>query len=362
MLLVKPSILGRDLSSPRQVEGERPRPSQLDLTVVVPTFNSADHIDACLLSVRRWLPDAEVVVVDNGSTDKTEEMVREAFPDAVLISGHGNVGFGRACNLGADRAAHEYVLCLNPDAELVSVDQDALVALMESRPLGIVGGTLIEDDGTVHPALWRRYSHWLTQLVAVHVLGVLSPYAPRTRFVERADARGAYTVSGSIVLVATDEFRSLGGFDERYFMYYEDADLAERYRQRDYPLRASPALLARHVGGASALTPLGLALSFLGWLEYTDKWHGNASATRAAAIARIVYSGLMFVLRPLANVTRNRRLQAKVEQLATMLSHIAMGAFDVDSSDPHERYPAAGPIARRQFRSFAPADPRPGLW
>jgi GT2 family glycosyltransferase len=176
----------------------------------VPTFNSADQIHACLLSVRRWLPDAEVVVVDNGSTDKTCEMVREAFPEVVLIAGHGNVGFGRACNLGADRASNAYVLYLNPDAELALVDQDALVALMQSRPLGIVGGMLIEEDGAVHPTMWRRYRHWLTQFVAVHLLAVLSPYAPRTRFVERAEVQGAYTVSGSIFLVAVDEFRSLG--------------------------------------------------------------------------------------------------------------------------------------------------------
>jgi GT2 family glycosyltransferase len=138
-------------------------------------------------------------------------------------------------------------------------------------------------------------------------------------------------------------------------MYFEDADLAQRYLGRGHPLRVSPALLARHLGGASAPTPQRLALSFLGWLEYTDKWHGTASAVRAAAIARMVHSLLLFALRPLVNVTRSRRLQAKVEQLT------AVGALDASSADPHERYPAAGPIATRRFRSFARADPGRGI-
>jgi hypothetical protein len=324
----------------------------MGLTVVVPTFNSSDHIYACLSSVRRCLPDAEVIVVDNGSTDETCEVVRQGFPAAVILEGHGNVGFGRACNLAAKHASSEYVLYLNPDAELVSVDQDTLATLARSRPFGMVAAMVSQDEAPPRPTLRRQSDHWLAEFVAVRLLAILSPYAPRLRYVEQADGRGTYTVGGAVFLVAVDEFRSLGGFDERFFMYYEDTDLTQRYLRRGHPLRASPALLATHVGGGSAPTPRRLALGFLGWLEYVDKWHGTPAAMRAATVARTVYSLLVSVLGLIAKVTGNMRVRAKAEQLSAMLSDIATEGFDASATDPHPRYPTAAPITKCKFRSF----------
>jgi GT2 family glycosyltransferase len=323
--------------------------------VVVPTFNSADHIHACLSSVCGCLPDAEVIVVDNGSTDETRELVRASFPTVTLLSGHGNVGFGSACNLGAQLASNEYLLYLNPDAEIVSVDDDALARLTASRPLGMVAATLVDKDQPLGPRVRRLYSHWLVEFLVPHVLRVLSSYAPRFRYAEEAEGRGRFTVDGAIFFVAASEFDRLGGFDERFFMYSEDADLAQRYRQGGYPLRGTSGLLARHEGGTSAPTPKLLALSFLGWLEYTHKWHGRATAMRAAVFSRAVYSLVLSALRGLALVIASKRVAAKAEQLAAMLSYIATEGLDGDLTESQPRYQTAGPIAARTFRSFAPS-------
>jgi N-acetylglucosaminyl-diphospho-decaprenol L-rhamnosyltransferase len=326
--------------------------NDVTITVVVPTFNSAEHIAACLSSARRCLPGAQIIVVDNGSTDRTREIVRETFVDVELLTGHGNVGFGRACNLGADHATHEYVLYLNPDAELVVIDMQLLVSASQSRPFGLLAAFLKEGDSPPRPTLRRHSGHWFMEFVAVHLLAMLSQVAPRPRYVERAAGPGTYTVGGAVFLVDVEEFRSLGGFDENFFMYYEDTDLTQRYLQRGYPLRSSPALLASHLGGASAPAPRRNALSFLGWLEYVDKWHGPAAAARCAAIARVVYAGLLAGLRLAGRTTGNNRIRDKADQVSAMLSSIATEGFDPGSTEPHARYSAAGPITVSKFHTY----------
>ena len=184
-----------------------------------------------------------------------------------------------------------------------------------------------------------------------HLLAILSPFAPRPHYVERADERGTYTAGGAVFMVDAEEFRSLGGFDERFFMYYEDTDLTQRYLQQGNPLRSSHAMLASHLGGASAPVPRRNALSFLGWLEYVEKWHWHAAAVRGATIARTVYTTLLAGLRLTTRITGNARFRAKTEQVSAMLSNISTQGLDTEATHPHARYPAAGPIAARKFHS-----------
>jgi len=332
-------------------DGASPPPGKFGITVVVPSFNSADHIAACLASVCLCLPDAEVIVVDNGSADETCEVVRTAFPTAMLLTGHGNVGFGRACNLGIEQASNPYVLYLNPDAVLTFVDHVKLATAVREVPFGMLAAMLQQDDTPPRSTLRRHSGHWLNEFVAVHLLGMLSPYAPRPRYVEKADRRGTYTVGGAAFLVSLEEFRSVGRFDERFFMYYEDTDITQRYLRRGYQLRSSSALLVHHVGGASAPAPRRNALSFLGWLEYIHKWRGPAAAERGAAIARFVYSILLAALRLVTKLTGDTRFHAKTEQVEMMLSNIATQGLDASVADTATRYPAAGPIAARRFAS-----------
>jgi GT2 family glycosyltransferase len=321
---------------------------EISITTIVPTFDSAEEIDKCLCSVRRWLPAAQTIVVDNGSHDGTPEKVRAAFPDTVVLAGHGNVGFGGACNLGAERASGEYLLYLNPDAELVALDHDKLLREARAPRFGMLAASL-RDGQRSRPMLRRQSGRWLSEFVAAHLLSILSALAPRPRYVERAKGPGTYTVSGAAFMVKASEFRAVGGFDERFFMYYEDTDLTQRYRQLGYPLRATDALAIRHVGGTSAPVPRRNALSFLGWLEYIAKWQGPATAGRAATLAKVSYSLVLGLLGPLASFG-GERVRAKAEQMTTMLSHIAAAGAD-ESTGAQARYPVAGPIAKDRFRS-----------
>jgi GT2 family glycosyltransferase/glycosyltransferase involved in cell wall biosynthesis len=325
------------------------------VTVVVPTYESAEHISRCLASARKLIPDAELIVVDNGSADATCEVVRRGFPDATLLSGHGNVGFGRACNMGAARASKELLLYLNPDAELIAVEREALAEMWADGPLGMVAAMVSEGDRPPRPTLRRSSGHWLREFFGAHLLSILSRFQPRPRYVRQAEGDGVYTVGGAVFLVSRDEFQSLGGFDERFFMYYEDTDLTQRYRAAGYPLRSSPVLLARHLGGASAPIPRRNALSFLGWLEYVDKWHGAAAARRGARVARVTYAVLLGALRLTSAISRSGRVREKREELAAMLAHVSTQGLDGSHGqgpggshgEQRTRYPAAAMAVRR---------------
>src|SRR4051794_23559542 len=87
------------------------------ISVVIVTYNSADSIKDCITSVRSSWPEAELIVLDNGSTDTTLAEVTSVGLDP--ITGHGNVGFGSACNIGVERASSDLILLLNPDCVLI---------------------------------------------------------------------------------------------------------------------------------------------------------------------------------------------------------------------------------------------------
>jgi GT2 family glycosyltransferase len=201
----------------------------------------------------------------------------------------------------------------------------------------------------------RRQSRgWVRELIGVRVLAILSPLAPRPRYVLRAGpGRSLYTVGGAAFVVSTEEFHALGGFDERFFMYYEDTDLSERYRRAGYRLQASSALVARHHQGTSAPAARLNALAFLGWLEYLEKWHGHATAARAAWTARVCLALALALARVLWRLGRSDRARAKTLELQEMLSDIATKGLQPAAGEQRARYPAAAPLAARVFAPWA---------
>src|SRR5579884_2775727 len=241
-----------------------------DITVVTVTYESRAVVGACLEAARRLLPGAELVVVDNASTDGSADVVGELHPDARVVSNDVNEGFGRACNRGARAATRGHVLFLNPDVVLEEVDAPALAALLGAERLGLVAGALaspLADGGHVphvHPddSVWAGYR--------AHTWGALRPR--ELRAARHRVVRGGDWASGALLLARRSELDAVGGFDPRFFLYEEDRDLGRRYRRAGLPIRGSHALRGRHaVGGGSALDDLRAepaAWNLVSWLQY----------------------------------------------------------------------------------------------
>jgi GT2 family glycosyltransferase len=269
------------------------------LTAVVVTHNSESVIGPCLRLLRRSLPQAELIIVDNASTDGTAAEF-DAVPGVVKIVNSENVGYGRACNLAATAATTSHLVFLNPDVGVESVDPDALEAELVCVPFGLVA-PCFRERWRVAPVLFA-HSHWLVDLCK-HVIGPLRPRELRW-LRSPVRPRGAWWPAGAMVLVARAEFLALGGFSPQLFLYYEDRDLARRYAAAGLPIRTSRSIVGHHERRTAASTGHSLrvataAWAYMGWLEYLCTWHGRKTAARAARAAQRLRRGTEWTLRML---------------------------------------------------------------
>jgi len=321
----------------------------MGLSVVVVTFNSAACVATCLSSVRRFLPRAEIVGVDNASEDDTVDVL-SSFPDVQLVRSAENLGFGRACNLGAEAAAGTHVLFLNPDVVLTGADEEQLGRLIARDPFGLAAPQLVSGEGARKTSEGgRAESHWLRDYAA-HTWLTLWPR-------ELPLPGGGQTngnvdwVSGALLIARTSEFRRLGGFDPRFFLYYEDRDLCARYRREGLPITTTTAIAGRHERGTSSgegrLVVEPLAWSLLGWLEYVSVHDSENAARRAARTTLTTLRVLEASLRVTRHGTpRGGRVDRRSRELGELLASLRR---KVDGGDSPEYYPNARRILADAF-------------
>jgi N-acetylglucosaminyl-diphospho-decaprenol L-rhamnosyltransferase len=227
----------------------------------------------CLQSLhdQRGRLNQQVIVVDNGSTDGSIDLIRSRFVDIELIDANENLGFARGVNLAATRANAEFLLLLNPDTVVLDRAVERLVTFARLHPgHGLYGGRTVKRDGSLeHSSCWALPTVWSMTCFA---LGLTTLFRNSTWFDPEAmgnwhrdTVREVGMVTGCFLLVPHDLWRELRGFDERYFMYGEDVDLAFRARRAGYrPIVCPDACIVHDVGKASASRADKLVLVFKG--------------------------------------------------------------------------------------------------
>jgi len=219
---------------------------------VVVTYDAVPWIEQCLASVAD-IP--QTVVVDNGSTDGTVDVVRARFPAVRLIESE-NRGLCAGWNTALAATDAEHVLLLNADAWLLDGALEALVAAADRHPrAGVIGPRLENPDGTLqrsvrgYPTLWRLATEYL----------YLRKLAPRTRALnafygagfDHESEREVEWVMGACFLLRRAAYADTGPFDERYFMFSEEVDWMRRAAAREWSVVFTPAARCVHVGGAT---------------------------------------------------------------------------------------------------------------
>lgn len=213
------------------------------LAVVIVTFHSAEYIDDCLNALREADPAAQVIVVDNDSSDGSARRA-ESHPDVEVVRSGRNLGFAAAANLGAGHARASHLLFLNPDT---IVDPGCLRAMAQRASVpgaGVVGCKIFAADGsTLQHAGGTVRRNGLTEHLG-------RGEADRGQF----DEPGPIDyVSGAAMLLSLRTWRRLGGFDERFWpLYYEDVDLCLRVRALGLRVAMEPLATLRHHEGASS--------------------------------------------------------------------------------------------------------------
>lgn len=220
-------------------------------SVVVLAHDSGDELLACLRSVG----DAELLVVDNASSDGAPERAADAFPGLRVLRNERNLGFAAAANQGVRAASGEVVVLLNPDAVASPGAVPMLVRSIEEHPgAGAVGPLVRNPDGSIQPS--KRAFPTLLQSALHGLVGLVWPSNPGTRAYLLADApldtpRTVGWVSASAVAVRRSAFDAIGGFDERYFFFVEDVDLCKRMWDAGYEVWFDPRAEVVHAWGTS---------------------------------------------------------------------------------------------------------------
>ena len=232
-------------------------PGTARVAVVTVNYNSGRHLTSFLESV----PSASqapvaLVVVDNASSDGPAARRSVEAHGGTFVQLDDNLGYGGAVNQAVRQlpAEIEWVLVSNPDVVLSVGVVDALVAAADAEPrVGSVGPAVLEQDGTVYPSA-RRVPSLRTGLGHA-VFANVWPGNPWTRAYHDDDShdhtRTAGWLSGSCLLVRRSLFDDLGGFDERFFMYFEDVDLGHRIGRAGHVNLYLPEVSVVHVGAHS---------------------------------------------------------------------------------------------------------------
>jgi N-acetylglucosaminyl-diphospho-decaprenol L-rhamnosyltransferase len=281
--------------------------------VVIPTWNACGLLADAVASLEAQTVPVDVVVVDNASTDDTLQMLSTQFPDVTVVRNTENLGFGRAVNRGAGEAGGADVMILVNNDAVCAPDFVARFLEPFSDPaVGMVAGVLLQaaDHSLIDSAgieLDTTLGSWdyLWNNPVSALVGARDPVGP----------------CGGAAAYRLEAFRELGGFDETLFAYWEDVDLALRFRAAGWRCVLAPGARAVHEHGQTlgAASPAARRLEAFGRGYVLAKYRvGGRSPLRRAKIAALDWPALAvhLVLRREAGPARER-LRARARGLRT---------------------------------------------
>ena len=321
----------------------------VDLGIVIVNWNVASLLKECLISIYEtpevhcdergvWHLNEhalEVWVVDNGSTDGSQEMVRAAFPQVCLLEPETNLGFGRANNLVMEKSQADYLLFLNPDTLLVGHALSAMLGYMINHPLvGMLGPQLQYANGAIQPSR-RRFPTVGVALMESTLLEQWFPdnrWARSYRVVDKSDAdiQQVDWVTGACMLVRHEVWHQVGGFDERYFLYSEELDWCRRIVGAGWQIVYFPQAIVVHYEGQSSgqVMPERHVRFHTSKILYFQTYHGVGAACllRIFLLATYVWQLAEETLKYLLGhkrALRRERMSAYVRVLRSRLRSVA---------------------------------------
>lgn len=202
------------------------------LSIVIVNYNGVRWVQKCIESIRlQSCTSIEVIIVDNNSVDNSVDLVTHLFPEAMIIKLEKNLGFGLANNVGVQHAKGENLLFLNTDTYFGGDFLHTMLEYKKRTKLNIVGPRVLDFEGE---------DHYQGRFLSIDVYGYLG-WCTKQFFIE-----------GSALMVSKDDFISLGGFDEKYFMYSEDIDLCWRALLYGMQIGQCRDATLYHYGGGSS--------------------------------------------------------------------------------------------------------------
>lgn len=218
------------------------------VAVIIPNWNGEDIISNSISSLEKQSTKIDIVVVENGSSDNSANLIRNDFPGVTLLEFKDNAGFAGGVNRGIKYALeneYEAIALFNSDAKADKNWLKELLSELNNNPkLGIVTGKLLQTDGKHIDSTGDFYTIW----------GLPFPRGRNQKDTGQYDTpQEVFSASGGASLYRSELFREIGMFDEDFFAYYEDVDISFRAQMANWKILYNPKAIAYHgIGGTSS--------------------------------------------------------------------------------------------------------------
>lgn len=300
--------------------------------IILVTYGHWDQTENCLKDLfKNGSENFRVIVVDNGSADDTLENIRRDFPQVHLIVSKRNRGFGAANNLGISHIedlgeAFDSIFILNNDMRIPEGAIKSLQETLECYPDAVIVPQLLNTDGSVQ-------KNWFSEIPAVQFfLNAFRSEKSAERYVNgtTVPVKGSHLLeaqwtNAAAWLMKLSTWKSVGGFDENIFMYYEDVDWAYRARALGVKFLIDPGVSLTHLGGGSAKSNLSRSLQHDSSQLYFYRKHFGIRGALLSRSFRAVRSLVRVILQiPAMPISKNARASVK---LHTKLFLFALGLF-----------------------------------
>ena len=232
----------------------------MDLSVIVVNWNTKKLLENCLASIFKFTKGIsfEMIIVDNGSTDGSQALVKEKFPQVKLILNKSNLGFTKANNQGMKVAKGQYILLLNSDTYLIENSFKKLLDKTQSIEgnLGALGPLLLNEDKSVQQSVGffpnlPQVFWWMTFIDDLPGGQLLSPYHVDHDSFYRKDQKVDW-VTAAAILVPAKVIKRVGPFDEKIFMYGEEIEWCWRIKKAGFKVNFTPSTKIVHIGRGSS--------------------------------------------------------------------------------------------------------------
>jgi GT2 family glycosyltransferase len=260
----------------------------MDISIIIVNYKSKGLTLSCLKSIKEadWGGlSHEIIVVDNNSHEYLGDILSWQYPDVSYIQAGSNLGMGGGNNLGIAKAKGKYIVVMNPDTLAISNVFKKLFDYMEAnQAVGVVGPKQFNPDKSVQDSCFRWHS-LLTPLYRRTFLGSMFGQKDLKHFLmtdfDKKTIREVDWLLGSFLFMRSSALRQVGGFDDRFFLYFEDTDLCRRFHKAGYKVVFNPeASIIHNHNRASAKTPWYKFFTnkttrthVVSWIKYLLKWN-----------------------------------------------------------------------------------------
>jgi len=303
------------------------------ISVIVVTWNNEQEVTNCLTSFIKFFPSKftyQIIVVDNNSSDRTVDTIRNKFSDEVLVlEPRKNLGFAGGNNYALHHIKGEYCLLLNPDTICTEDVVTPLVDCLENcLDVGIVAPRLLYEDGGRQASVFR-FETPIALLFENMRLGLLLPEFLKRRFspylAKRLPTMKVDWVIGAVMMLRSADLKKVNGLSEEYFMYTEDMDLCKKIADVGYATKYISEVKIIHIGGQSETKNTNYKKTeklLENKLIFIKKFYGLKSARRGRLILLYVYAIKLIYAKLMCAVSPTDNNKALAQRMRLCLRYI----------------------------------------